>query len=208
MADSADVAPELRACIACNKSVAELPTGSGLKRCGRCLKVAYCSKECQSTHWPQHKVACPRPATTNKNPPPHPSLLRFFSKFGTESKTYEMLIDTFRMRCEDDYTHGCHNHGIYGEDPPLPVFRDFLTRAKAAGMLPPWWSEEKEKECERVAMEDDHFNINYAVEKHDIQNHYGDNLMPMTLRMVAENVYGGGYGIGQRPMPEGYQCQC
>ena len=59
-----------------------------------------------------------------------------------------MLIDTFRLRCEDDYTYGAHNHGIYGNDPPLPVFRDFLARAKAAGMLPQWWNEEKEKECE------------------------------------------------------------
>jgi mitochondrial splicing suppressor protein 51 len=119
-----------------------------------------------------------------------------------------MLIDTFRLRCDDDYTWGAHNHGIYGNDPPLPVFRDFLARAKAAGMLPQWWNEEKEKECERMAMEDEHFNIQFAVEKPDIQEYYKDNMMPMALRMVAENVYGGGYGMGQRPMPEGYQCQC
>ncbi|KAI9769875.1 MAG: hypothetical protein M1839_003572 [Geoglossum umbratile] len=81
-----------------------------------------------------------------------------------------MLIDTFRMRCEDDYTHGRHNHGIYGDDPPLPVFRDFLTRTKAAGMLPQWWNEEKEKECERMAMEDDHFNIGYAPDADDAAN--------------------------------------
>jgi splicing suppressor protein 51 len=67
-----------------------------------------------------------------------------------------MLIDTFRLRCDDDYTYGAHNHGIYGNDPPSPVFRDFLARAKAAGMLPQWWNEEKEKECERMAMEDEH----------------------------------------------------
>ena len=64
-------------------------------------------------------------------PPPHPSLLRFFTQFKTnESKTYEMLIDTFRLRCDDDYTYGAHNHGVYGGDPPLPVFRDFLARAQ------------------------------------------------------------------------------
>jgi splicing suppressor protein 51 len=119
-----------------------------------------------------------------------------------------MLIDTFRLRCDDDYTYGCHNHGIYGDDPPLPVFRDFLARVKAAGMLPRWWNEEKEKECERMAMEDKNFNIKFAVEKSDIQEYYKNSLMPMTLRMVAENVYGGGYGMGQRPMPKGYQCQC
>ncbi|RMZ88152.1 hypothetical protein DV736_g4615, partial [Chaetothyriales sp. CBS 134916] len=203
MADSANTANEPRACVACNKSEVELSTGSGLKRCGRCQKVTYCSKECQTSHWAQHKAACRRP--TRPLPPSFPNLVRFFIQFkNDESKTYEMLIDTFRLRCEDDYTYGGHNHGIYGNDPPLPVFRDFLARAKAAGMLPEWWNEEKEKECERMAMEDEHFSIQFAVEKHDIQEYYKDNTMPMTLRMVAENVYGGGYGIGQRPMPENY----
>ncbi|KAK5238827.1 hypothetical protein LTR47_000570 [Exophiala xenobiotica] len=172
MADSVNPAAERRACVACNKSEVELPTGTGLKRCGRCQKTS---------HWPQHKAGCRRPPTPL--PPPHPSLLPFFRQFKTdESKTYEMLIDTFRLRCDDDYAHGGHNHGIYGNDPPLPVFRDFLARAKAAGMLPPWWNDEKEKECERMAMEDEHFNIKFAVEKPDIQEHYKDNMMPMTLR--------------------------
>lgn len=119
-----------------------------------------------------------------------------------------MLIDTFRLRCDDDYSFGGHNHGIYGNDPPLPVFRDFLTRANTAALLPQWWNADKQKEGERMAMEDDHFNIKFAVEKSDIQEHYKDNMMPMTLRMVAENVYGGGYGLGQRPMPADYVCQC
>jgi MYND finger len=29
-----------------------------LKKCGRCCLVFYCSKECQATHWPDHKVLC------------------------------------------------------------------------------------------------------------------------------------------------------
>jgi splicing suppressor protein 51 len=75
-------------------------------------------------------------------------------------------------------------------------------------MLPAWWDDQKQKECEQVAMRDEHFNIKYAVEKSDIQEHYKDPMMPMTLRMAAENVYGGGYGMGQRPMPDDYECQC
>ncbi|KIW22943.1 hypothetical protein, variant 1 [Cladophialophora immunda] len=205
---------EPQVCLACNKPKAELPIGTRLKRCSRCQKVTYCSKECQTTHWPQHKTVCRRPdaRNTNTNPrpvrPPHPTMMDFFKEFDTESKTYEMLIDVFRLRCDDDYAHGTHYHGIYGQNTPLPVFHDFLARAKAAGMLPQWWNENKEKECVRMAMEDEHFNINFAVEKHDIQEHYKDNLMPMSLRMAAENVYGGGYGMGQRPMPEDYECQC
>jgi ankyrin repeat protein len=29
-----------------------------VKKCGRCRHVGYCSKECQSEHWGQHKLAC------------------------------------------------------------------------------------------------------------------------------------------------------
>ncbi|KIW87753.1 uncharacterized protein Z519_11727 [Cladophialophora bantiana CBS 173.52] len=197
MADSTNAAGAPRVCVACNKAEVELTTGSGLKRCSRCQKATYCSKDTTRT----------KPTTTPLGPP-HPLLFNYFKDFDTESKTYEMLIDAFRLRCDDDYAWGAHYHGIYGRKPPLPVFRDFLARAKAAGMLPRWWDEEKEKECVRMATEDEHFNIKFAVEKHDIVEHYEDRLMPMTLRMAAENVYGGGYGMGQRPMPEDYVCQC
>jgi hypothetical protein len=33
-----------------------------LKRCGRCLTVTYCSKECQTEHWAVHKATCSKPA--------------------------------------------------------------------------------------------------------------------------------------------------
>lgn len=59
-----------------------------------------------------------------------------------------------------------------------------------------------------MAVHDGHFNIGYAVEKSDIMDYYKDPMMPMTLRMVAENIYGGGYGIGQRPMPADFRCRC
>jgi hypothetical protein len=29
-----------------------------LKKCARCLSVAYCGRECQTAHWPTHKVHC------------------------------------------------------------------------------------------------------------------------------------------------------
>mmetsp|Transcript_57579 Transcript_57579/g.162388 ORF Transcript_57579/g.162388 Transcript_57579/m.162388 type:complete len:474 (+) Transcript_57579:86-1507(+) len=51
-------------CIACGKPGAPA-------RCGRCLKVFFCDKECQRRGWPQHKPACNgdgRPAPTGRRP--------------------------------------------------------------------------------------------------------------------------------------------
>ncbi len=46
-------------CDACATPAGQI-TG-GLKRCGRCKYVGYCSKQCQSSHWKkQHKLVCER----------------------------------------------------------------------------------------------------------------------------------------------------
>eukprot|EP01122_Echinamoeba_exundans_P014346 TRINITY_DN6468_c0_g2_i1.p1 TRINITY_DN6468_c0_g2~~TRINITY_DN6468_c0_g2_i1.p1 ORF type:complete len:130 (-),score=9.71 TRINITY_DN6468_c0_g2_i1:687-1076(-) len=33
-------------------------TANDLKSCGRCLKVDYCSRECQMKDWKRHKTSC------------------------------------------------------------------------------------------------------------------------------------------------------
>ncbi|KAJ7914332.1 hypothetical protein B0H13DRAFT_1611638, partial [Mycena leptocephala] len=45
------------ACTKCFKNDGEEP-GLELRRCGRCKSVWYCSKECQTTHWSEHKKHC------------------------------------------------------------------------------------------------------------------------------------------------------
>ena len=32
--------------------------GQGAKRCGACRKAWYCSRACQTAHWPEHKREC------------------------------------------------------------------------------------------------------------------------------------------------------
>jgi splicing suppressor protein 51 len=58
------------------------------------------------------------------------------------------------------------------------------------GVLPPWWNGAKRKQCERIAVDPNCWsNIKQEVEKGDIIEHYGDNLMPMTLRKLGETIY-------------------
>lgn len=42
---------EVLFCAACGKS-------ESLRKCQNCMVTAYCSKQCQRAHWPQHKPAC------------------------------------------------------------------------------------------------------------------------------------------------------
>ncbi|XP_046460954.1 F-box-like/WD repeat-containing protein TBL1X [Daphnia pulex] len=39
-------------CAGCKKM------SQNLKRCARCNSIFYCSKDCQRSHWPQHKLVC------------------------------------------------------------------------------------------------------------------------------------------------------
>jgi hypothetical protein len=41
-------------------------TAVGKGRCMRCSMVVYCDRECQSAHWPQHKLKCAKWAKTSK----------------------------------------------------------------------------------------------------------------------------------------------
>ena len=49
-----------KACGMCGRTKVELPDGVELKRCGSCMKIAYCSTECQRAAWSLHKEECNR----------------------------------------------------------------------------------------------------------------------------------------------------
>lgn len=112
-----------------------------------------------------------------------------------EKEAFAQLIDCFRMRMEDEYTYGQNNIGIYAEESPVPVFKRFLDLAESRpGLLPPWWNAAKRRECETMAVDSNGWSdINCAIEKSDIQEHYDNNSMPMMLRVLGEKVYGRGF---------------
>ena len=192
-----------KACAKCNKSESELL--KPLKRCAKCLSQPYCSRECQTSDWKAHKKSCASAnqakskATTDFGAMPKQAG-DFFTSLVTdtylhqfsEKDAFTQLIDCYRMRVEDDYKFAGATRGLYNEEDSLPDFQEFLSFAeKRKGLLPKWWNGEKRSACERVAVDQTQWSdINSAVEKHDVIEHYGDNVMPMKLRLLAEKVYG------------------
>ena len=72
-------------------------------------------------------------------------------------------------------------------------FSRFLRRAESRpGLLPPWWTAEKAAECMKFGTKRGEWSeLACAIEKSDIVEHYGNQNMPMMLRMFAEQVYDG-----------------
>ncbi len=195
--------PATKACAKCNKAQSELSIP--LKRCAKCQSESYCSRGCQVADWKAHKKSC---AATQQNKPKATTNFdampkeagdffqdlapdNYLHKF-PEKEAYTQLIDCYRMRVEDDYKFAGDPRGLYNEEDPLPDFKEFLDLAeKRAGLLPKWWKREKRMACERLAVDSTQWSdINSAVEKVDVIKHYGDNVMPMKLRLLAEKIYG------------------
>ena len=110
-----------------------------------------------------------------------------------EKDVFKLLIDTYRLRVEDEYvfTGDVHFDSLSGGSADgRRDFRRFLGLAeKRAGLLPSWWSWKKAAECTAFGWSGRWSSLAAAVEKHDIIEHYGDPLMPMQLRMFGEQVY-------------------
>jgi splicing suppressor protein 51 len=110
---------------------------------------------------------------------------------------FKLLIDTYRLSIDDDFTFERirDRDTIYGgASDSLKGFQAFVSIAEMRQtLLPSWWSEKKRKECEDFGMASDSWqNLRRKVSKAAIVQKYGDEHMPMQMRMFREQVTGRG----------------
>ena len=126
----------------------------------------------------------------------------------SEDEVFGLLIDTYRLRVKDGYvfTGDVAVDSLYGSegDPSAGLlgFRKFMrtmtTKQGGKKLLPPWWTPNTLQNCAKFARSrlngNQWHDLGCAVEKSDIVEHYHDPMMPMQLRMLAEEIYGSGAG--------------
>ena len=115
----------------------------------------------------------------------------------SEKDVFKLLIDSYRMRMDDLYQfQEPEADSLYSGAPNgQKGFRRFLRLVEAKpNLLPSWWSPAKNAECLEFGRADNDHGLKFVIEKHDIQEYYGNNDMPMQLRMLAEGVYGSAIG--------------
>ena len=72
---------------------------------------------------------------------------------------------------------------------PLQKFQIFLDEVERCDEVRPmWWDHGKRMACERQALEAE--GVDKFESKDGLIEKYGDRLMPMRLRMLAENAMG------------------
>ncbi|GKU17837.1 unnamed protein product [Fusarium langsethiae] len=213
--------PTMACCTVCKKGEPEVT----LKRCAKCSSESYCSRECQKNDWKQHKQVCGKGSSASAqatggsgSPPkgldqPIPDPFTRLDK-GTylhnrpEKDVYRLLIDCYRLRVEDVYNleGEVMEDSLYsGAGDGLAGFEQFLDEMSTLkGLLPSWWTPEKQTECEEFGMNSSEQDLKTATDKADIIERYGDPQFPMQLRMLGEAVYGtapgGGDGTAMRKM--------
>ncbi|KAJ6144464.1 MYND domain protein [Penicillium chermesinum] len=120
----------------------------------------------------------------------------------TERDVYKLLIDTYRLRLDDDYTFsGILQTGTERRTGAWVVSRaswPALNRSPAC--FRSGGRKAKAAECLALGKSSKDWGLQFAVEKHDIVDLYKNPTMPMQLRMFGEQVYGTGPG-GQNGGP-------
>ncbi|KAH7117899.1 hypothetical protein B0J11DRAFT_441922 [Dendryphion nanum] len=200
----------MSSCTTCKKTGSEVPN---LRVCAKCKVTLYCSRDCQKVDWKVHKKICAKQdnesassnssSSTPKSDCLDVSIAKPFTAL--ENNTYlhnrsdrdvfKLLVDSFRMRQADDFKFEQKKdpRSVYsGAASSIDGFRRFITLASSRrGLLPTGWDAEKQKACENFGLESGDFSsLKKKTSKEEIQGHYGNEKMPMQLRMLGEAVYG------------------
>lgn len=108
------------------------------------------------------------------------------------------LIDAFRWRCEEDHLYTGVKYGPYNPDGPVDDFKNYLDRAEQRKIVPGWWNAEKRQEVERMAMDKKgRTSIHQTLEKDVIMEEYDNDVMPMTLTMLSDQIFE--WGVKRMP---------
>jgi mitochondrial splicing suppressor protein 51 len=196
--------------IMCNKCGTIQQDGEKpLPKCAKCKSVHYCDRDCQKADWKNHKKACvsaqdqrARQAESGSRQKSSKPMMEQMLGMDTktmlhgkpESEVFKLLIDSYRMRCQDEsaFSLTTPKNSLYDGGDPAVGFREFLDKAKAHGMvLPSWWNDEKRDVCCAKGNEKTGWaRLDKTVSKAGIQGHYQDNMAPMKLRLLAEEIIG------------------
>ncbi|RKF77373.1 hypothetical protein GcM1_220066 [Golovinomyces cichoracearum] len=202
-----------KTCGNCKKS-AEAKELTCLKACSRCKAAFYCGRDCQKADYKIHKKICtklieqsnsysaPRLRDLERHiPDPFTRLDKStYLHDRPEIDTFKLLIDSFRMRQADDfeYENKITPSSIYSGAPSsIKPFRQYLDRATACkDLLPSWFTPGKIEECVIFGESGAWSDIRKKTTKQGIIQHYGNEKMPLQLRLLAEAIYGIG-SMGQ-----------
>jgi hypothetical protein len=88
---------------ACASSLCVVCGATASKHCAACGTVKYCSRECQTGHWKQHKAACRAAAPREQEEWTESNQ---WAKGLKLADRYEWLCNCYQMRCDDDYAWG------------------------------------------------------------------------------------------------------
>ncbi|KAK6204043.1 hypothetical protein LQW54_008504 [Pestalotiopsis sp. IQ-011] len=180
-------------CAKCKKA------SDDLKTCAKCRSISYCSRDCQKDDWKVHKKTCAKDVQDGTNQTQQKGLDAGVAKPFTALNSRTWLHnrsekDTYRrLKMADDATFD----GGYEKDAyTLPGFWRYVDAAKATGdLLPPWWSDDKQAECEALASGGQGwYDLGKKPSKAQFNDHYGDGQFAMQLRMIREQITGKGPG--------------
>lgn len=117
----------------------------------------------------------------------------------SRAEIFRRLIDLYRLRVDDTYVWDGQLIGLYANRTssdknqlPIKHFQKYLKKAqRCQGFLPSWWNDQAREECIRIACDPNGGSyIGQTMQKSDIQQAYGDQTMPLVMRMQGEKIFG------------------